>query len=126
MIELAWVLPLLTLLGSGLVEYGHYLALQHHLTQAARHAAREATLESADNASVESAVRDTLIGSGWSDAQWAVEVSPANLKDLPTGQEITITVTASWDTVGIDAMPDVLGGISAGKTMEARVVCTRQ
>lgn len=104
LVEAAVVLPVLLSLAFGTVEFGHFFYMKHLLQSAAREGARAAIPGSATNADVTTAVNRVLNSAGIPQANYTTTLSPATISGQPEGTAITVTVTASWGTVGLRPM----------------------
>lgn len=95
-VEFAFVAPLLMMLLFGATELGRAMYIQNSVTAAAREGAREATLPSATQASVEAIVSQYT--SDISDGTPAVTISPA-LNVAESGDMMTVTVSVPTSTL---------------------------
>src|SRR4051812_10845000 len=103
-LEAALVLPILTSLTFGTIEYGHFYFVKHTVEGAAREGARAGIVATAVNGDVTTAVQNVMTAAGYTGAQYAVTISPANVSGMAAGGAVTVTVTCNWGTVGIRPM----------------------
>lgn len=104
LIETALVLPLLTSVAFGTIEYGHFFFVKHTLEGAAREGARAGIVSTASNGDVNSAVSTVMSAAGFSSGQYSVTYSPSNVSTATAGSMVSVTVTCSWGTVGLRPM----------------------
>lgn len=126
-LDAALVLPILLSLTFGTVEYGYYFFMKHSLEGAAREGARAAIVPSTvSNTTVTTAVANALNAAGLNsstttlDAKYTLSISPAVTS--ASGTAITVTLSASWGTVGIRP----LGLIGSGKTVTGTAVMRKE
>ena len=124
-IEAALVLPIFIMLAFGTVEYATYFNVRNKLENAARHGARAASANNATNATVISAIEGSLGSAGIVPSAYAVSLNPPNMTGLPSGMPISVTITATWDKVGVKVLPTALGGIGSSKQVRGEAVMTR-
>ena len=125
-VELVIGLPILIMLGFGALDYSYYCYAKNTLQAASRDGARQAILPSATNASVTAAIQADLQAAGLGSSGYVITLSPANMTGLPSGQAITVTVSCSWATMGLHALPTVMGGIGNGKQVVGVTVMHRE
>jgi Flp pilus assembly protein TadG len=130
-VEMAIVLALLLNLGFGMVEFGRYYYVKNLMLNAAREGARAGAVPGATNSSVTAAVNNAMScynfwgGGGYippvPSGSWSTAVSDStgnnNVANDPQGSTITVTVTATWGTIGAGFRP--LSLIGSSKTMAA-------
>lgn len=127
MIEMLIAMPMLIGLGFGVVEYGTAYWLKNTLQQVAAEGAREATESTATNSSVTAVVKDRMQMVGLDPkSTYTVTLSPADVSGLPTGTQISVTVTTTWGSAGVKALPTFLGGINSSKQFTASVAMNRE
>jgi Flp pilus assembly protein TadG len=126
-LDAALVLPILLSLTFGTVEYGYYFFMKHSLEGAAREGARAAIVPStANNTPVTTAVATALNAAGLNsslttlDNKYTLSISPAVTS--ASGTAITVSVTASWGTVGIRP----LGLIGSAKVVSGTAVMRKE
>jgi Flp pilus assembly protein TadG len=94
LVEAALVLFLLITLSMGVMEYGwlYYKASQTNM--AARHGARIAALVDKTGADAQAAIDAIMANAGIT--SYTVEISPADVTSLESGDLLTVTVTAPY------------------------------
>jgi Flp pilus assembly protein TadG len=135
-IEVAIVLNVLTWVGMGMVEFGQYFYIKHAFEAAARDGARQATLPSATQTAVTSAITSTL-----QQANVTYNSSWLTIKDLTSNTTVTdISTVSSGHTVQLtlsvnyDQIPNVVRplysitgkGIKNGKPMTGLCVVLKE
>lgn len=102
-VEFAVVAPVAFLFIFGLVEFGRAMMVQQALISAAREGCREATLATTQSSTeVDTVVRDFMqaVTSVASDpAKLLVDLEPASLSDISSGETITVKVEVAFDDV---------------------------
>jgi Flp pilus assembly protein TadG len=121
-LEAALVLPVLTSVAFGTIEYGHFFFVKHTLEGAAREGARAGIAATAVNSDVTSAVSNVMNAAGFTSSQYTVTLSPANVTSATAGSNVTVTVTCAWGTVGLRPM----GLIPAAKQVTGKAVMRRE
>lgn len=121
-LEAALVLPILTALGFGTVEFGHYFFVKHTVQGAAREGARAAIVPTGTNADVATAVSAVMTAAGYASGDYTVTVSPDSVASAAAGSNVTVTVACHWGTVGLRP----LGIISTGKQVTGTTVMRRE
>ena len=121
-LEAALVIPILLALAFGTVEFGHYFYIKHNLQGAASAGVRAALPEGAKNSDVQSAVADVMEASGLASSGYGVVITPGDVSNAAAGAKITVTVQASWGTVGVRP----LGIIPASKNVRGVAVMRRE
>jgi Flp pilus assembly protein TadG len=117
--EAAIVLPVMTMLAMGAVQYGYAMYLKHALQQAASAAARVAVMPSATDTQVQTAFHNQMTATGFGSISATAVSSPTSINAVTTGTYVTVTVSASWSNVGINPLPACFGGFSSSKTFSA-------
>jgi Flp pilus assembly protein TadG len=128
-LEMALVLPLLIMLSFGVVDYGYYIYLKNTFQGAAEAGARAAVPYAATNSNVTGTtgiVTTMMTAAGFPSANYTVTLSPANVSGLSVGTAITVTVSASWGTVGTHALGTSFGGISNAKQIVGVAVMQKE
>ena len=100
-IEAALVLPVLVLLEFGTIEFGYWFYVEHNLQGAAREGVRAAIPPGANNADVTTAVNNMMSASGFNPSDYTVTTLPTAITDADPGDSVTVTVEATWATVGV-------------------------
>lgn len=121
-IEAALVLPVLLLLGFGMVEFGHLFYVKNNLQGAARDGVRKAILDGATNSSVNTAIAEAMSVYGLSKSGYTVTTNPANVSQAAAGTNITVTVQCNWGKVGVRPM----GLIAENKVIKAVAVMRKE
>ncbi|HZZ41720.1 MAG TPA: TadE/TadG family type IV pilus assembly protein [Tepidisphaeraceae bacterium] len=121
-LEAAMVLPILTSIAFGTIEYGDFFFVKHTLEGAAREGVRAAIVSTAVNADVNTAVANVMTAAGFSSGQYSITLSPTNVSGVAAGSNITITVSCTWSAVGIRPM----SLISASKQVTGTAVMRRE
>ena len=119
-------MPLLIMLSFGAAEYGDYFFVKNALVGAARDGARVAVPTAATEANVTTAVTNSLTAANIPVASCTVTTSPTNIATAAAGGSITVTITATWGTIGISPLPVSMGGISSTKQVVGSVVMIKE
>ena len=116
-LEMALTLMVLLNLTFGTIEFGYFFFVKNTVQAAAREGARAAIPPGASNTDVTAAVNGSLTAAGLrtSDFTTTVKVNGvvANAGTAAPGQQVEVSVTGSWGTVGLRP----LGLISSGKNV---------
>jgi Flp pilus assembly protein TadG len=121
-IELALTLGILINLSFGMVEFGYYFYVKNSFEGGAREGTRAAIVPGAQNSDVTTAITNSMTVAGYASTQYSVEyqagttgayyVGGANFSTDPTtitsatvGMPISVTVYATWGTVGKGMSP---------------------
>jgi len=110
LVEAAIVLPVLLYLAFGTVEFGYYFFVKHSLDGAAREGARAAIVSGGVYSDVTTAVSNSMAASNLSASGYTTVVQDngttiASLSSCASGDEMTVTVTCVWGTVGAGYRP---------------------
>jgi len=119
-LEMALVLPLMVMLSLGVVSYGYLIYLKNTFQGAAQAGARAAIPSTATNSSVTGSsgiVTTMMTAAGISSSNYTVTLNPSNVSGVSAGTAITVTISATWGNVGIQALPTCFGGISNSTTI---------
>lgn len=121
LLDLTFVLPILLALTFGAVEYGYALYVKHALQGAAREGARTAILAGATASQVQAAVDNAMQVAGFPQAKYTrpATISPANWATSTAGTTVTVEVRATWNLVGVQVLPPILGGIEPTKELKS-------
>ena len=122
-LEMALVTPLLLMLAFGVVEYGYFFYVQHTLQGAARAGARAAIIPGATGGSVDTAINNAMAAAGFSTSDFTSSYTGPGVS---AGTQITVTVQGTWSVIGIQALPDAMGGIGDGKQVRGVVVMMKE
>lgn len=116
-LEMALTLGILLGLTFGTVEFGHFFFLKNTVQGAAREGARASIPPGAANSDVTTAVNAVLNAAGLPTSSFTTTVKVngvvANASTAAAGQQVEVTVSASWGTVGLRP----LGLIGSGKNV---------
>ena len=116
-VEFAFVMPILLLMFSGIVQFGSVMFLENHMTDVARDATRKIAIGDLAQADAESAVQQSLVN-------WSVTYNvQALITDAGGGNEdITVTISLPMSEA---ALIDVLGVFQNG-TLTAAVTMRKE
>ena len=135
-LELALTLSILFSICYGLIEFGYYFYVKNTMEGAAREGCRAGIVTGATNGTCNTAVENqlqaaglvpsgtTASGSGpYTVGHYTVEYDDAtsgtnnvSVSTLPVGDTLTVTVSATWGTVGSGFRPAQM--IGSGKTLK--------
>jgi Flp pilus assembly protein TadG len=125
-LEMALTLAILLNLTFGTIEFGYFFFVKNTVQGAAREGARAAIPPSASNTEVTTAVNACLTAAGLNTANFTTTVKVngvvANASTAVAGQQLEVSVTASWGTVGLRP----LGLISSTKTVLGAATMRRE
>jgi Flp pilus assembly protein TadG len=125
-LEMALTLTILLNLTFGTIEFGYFFFVKNTVQGAAREGARAAIPPSASNSDVTSAVNSALTAAGLRTADFTTTVKVngvvANASTAVAGQQVEVSVTGSWGTVGLRP----LGLISSTKTVLGAATMRRE
>lgn len=119
-VEFAIVAPVFFLFVFGMIEYGRMVMVQQILTNASREGARQAVLDGATTAAVQTTVNSYLTSGSISGA--TVTVTPNPPTNAAFGDPVTVTVSIAFSQVSWLPSPMYLGG----KTLTATTVMRRE
>jgi Flp pilus assembly protein TadG len=114
-LETALVMGVLIMLSFGTAEYGYFFFVKNILSGAARDGARTAIADTATNTTVLSSISTAMTAANISSNNYTVTLSPSDVSQATPGTAITVTISASWGTVGVTPLPTSMGGISTSK-----------
>jgi Flp pilus assembly protein TadG len=131
LVELALTLGILFSITYGTIEFGYYFFVSNSMQGAAREGCRAGIVAGATNSSVTTEIEiylqdcglvpsgTTASGSGgtYSVGNYTVVLSPVNVTTATVGNTLTVTITATWGTVGAGFRPMAI--IGASKTVTA-------
>lgn len=129
LLEMSLVLTTLIMLTFGVIDYGYYIYLKNTFQGAAQAGARAAVPFAATNASVTGAsgvVTNMLTAAGIPSTSYTVTLSPSNISGISAGTQITVSISASWGTVGTHMLGTAFGGISNSKQVTASAVMQKE
>jgi Flp pilus assembly protein TadG len=114
---MALTLTILLGLTFGTIEFGYFFFVKNTVQSAAREGARAAIPPGASNSDVTTAVNGSLTAAGLNTSSFTTTVKVngvvANASTAASGQQIEVSVTGSWGTVGLRP----LGLISSSKSV---------
>jgi Flp pilus assembly protein TadG len=126
-LEMAITLALLLNLTFGMVEFGYYMYVKNAFANAAREGARAGMVPGATNSNVTTAVTNALTACKFPTSSYTTAISDGGSNDVSQdtqGTAITITVSATWGTIGAGYRP--LSLISSSKTLSAACVMSKE
>ena len=128
LLDLTFVLPILLALTFGAVEYGYALYVKHALQGAAREGARTAIVAGATPAQVQAAIDNSMQISGFPQSKYIrpATITPANWAGSAAGTQVRVEVKAVWNTVGVQVLPEALGGIDPNKELKSATVMRKE
>ena len=125
-LELALTLAILLNLTFGTIEFGYFFFVKNTVQGAAREGARAAIPPNAANSDVTTAVNSVLSAAGLRTADFTTTVKVngvvANANTALAGQQVEVSVTATWGTVGLRP----LGLIGSSKTVLGAATMRRE
>ena len=125
-LELALTLAILLNLTFGTIEFGYFFFVKNTVQGAAREGARAAIPPSASNSDVTTAVNSVLNAAGLRTADFTTTVKVngvvANANTAVAGQQVEVSVSATWGTVGLRP----LGLIGSSKTVLGAATMRRE
>ncbi len=110
-VEFAFILPILLLLFSGIVQFGSIMFLENHMTNVARETSRRIAVGELAQADAESSAQQALVN-------WGVtyDVSVATVDVGGGNQDIAVTISLPMSEA---ALMDVLGVFQSGNLTAA-------
>jgi hypothetical protein len=110
-VETAFVILLFLLLSLGVIQYGWLFLKSQQITNAARHGARIAILNSAAQDYVESEIKRLMAKAGMaqSKSEYVVTYPLGNIGSVPVGQPLEVEITVPCAKVAIIKLPVVNG-----------------
>ncbi len=110
-VEFAFVLPILLLLFSGIVQFGSIMFLENHMTNVARETTRRVAVGELNETDAESSAQQALVN-------WGVtyDVDVATVDVGGGNQDITVTISLPMSEA---ALMDVLGVFQSGNLSAA-------
>jgi len=97
--EVALTLPLFVGMGVGLLEFGRGFMVQQMVTNSAREGARQGILTGATETDVVAKVKDYLAVGNIDPAAVQVSVTPANLQEAKSGDQVRVHVRVPYADV---------------------------
>jgi Flp pilus assembly protein TadG len=117
-------LTILLNLTFGAIEFGYYFFVKGTMDGAAREGVRNAIVSGATDSTITTAADNVLTAAGLNTGQFTVTVSPDMGTSPTAGTNITVTITATWGTVGSGFRP--LAIIGSGKTLSSAAVMRKE
>jgi Flp pilus assembly protein TadG len=132
-LEMALVLPVLIMLSLGVVSYGYLIYLKNTFQGVAQAGARAAIPSTATNSTVTGTtgiITTMMTASGIPAANYTVTLNPTDVSaaggKCPAGTPITVTISATWGNVGVQALPTCFGGINSSQTITCFAVMYKE
>ncbi len=110
-VEFAFIVPILVLMLTGIIQFGSVLFIQHNMGEVARESARRVAVGAMTKAQAEQFVDDTLVNWG---VTFDVDVTVPD-PNVPTETDVDVVITAPMSEV---AFIDILG-VFEGRTLRA-------
>jgi Flp pilus assembly protein TadG len=126
MIEAVLVMPLIVMLGFGVIDYSYFFYLKNTLQGAAQAGARAAIPNAAVNSDVTGVVSSMLNAAGIASANYTLATTPSNVSGLAATTNITVTITATWGTIGTHMLSTSMGGIGNAKKVVGTAVMQKE
>lgn len=122
LVELILVLPILLAITFGATDYGYFFYVKNTIQGAALAGGRAAIPVGAANSDVTTAVANMMSASGFTASNYTTTITDVsgnalNLSSTGSGVPVKVTVSCSWGTIGLHALPVYLGGIPSTKTV---------
>lgn len=117
-VELAFVLPVLVLMLSGIIQFGALMFLQNHMTNVARDTARRLAVGELTKTEAETTAQDSLVNWGISYTVVVTEPDPSD----PNDKDIVVDISAPMREA---AIVDVLGLFQDG-TLQTQVTMRKE
>jgi Flp pilus assembly protein TadG len=118
-LEAVLVLSLLLSLALGAAEYGYALFLKHSLMAATTVGLRTAILSGSTNAAVQTAVASQMAMNGLQSTPYTLTTIPTSVNSCVAGTYVTVTVSCTWGSTGINTLPVSMGGFPSSKIFAA-------
>lgn len=125
-LETALVMGVLIMLSFGTAEYGYFFFIKNILSGAARDGARTAIADTATNTTVLASISTAMTAANIPSSKYTVTLSPSDVSTATAGTAITVTVSATWGTVGVTPLPTSMGGISSSKQVQGVCVMYKE
>jgi Flp pilus assembly protein TadG len=123
-LEMVLTLWLLLNVTFGAIEFGYYFFVRSTMDGATREGVRNAIVSGATDTTVDAAADNVLSAAGLNTSQFTISISPDMSTSPAVGTNITVTITATWGTVGSGFRPLAL--IGSGKTLTASSVMRKE
>ena len=118
-LEAVLVLTLLLSLALGSAQYGYALFLKHSLQAATTVGLRTAILSNSTDAAVQTAVASQMAMNGLQSIPYTLTTIPTSVNACVAGTYVTVTVSCTWGSTGINVLPASMGGFTAAKQFSA-------
>ena len=116
-LEFVLVIPILTMLSFGIVDYGYYFYVKNTVQGAAQSGARASISGTALQSDVTTAVSNILTAAGLQNSGYTLTTSPTDITTASVGSTVTVTVRVNWSNVGLHTLSSGYGGISNSKVI---------
>ena len=116
-LEFVLVVPILIMLGFGIVDYGYFFYVKNTVQGAAQSGARAAISGTALQSDVTGTVSNIMSAAGLQNSGYTVTTSPTDITTATAGSTVTVTVKVNWSNVGLHALASGYGGISNSKVV---------
>jgi Flp pilus assembly protein TadG len=114
-LETCLVISLLISLSLGAAEYGYAMFLKHSLMAATTVGLRTAILSNSTDAAVQSAVATQMAMNGLQSIPYTLTTVPTSINNATAGTYVTVTVSCTWGSTGVNTLPVSMGGFAANK-----------
>jgi len=118
-LEAVLVLSLLLSLALGAAEYGYALFIKHSLQAATTVGLRTAILSNSSDTAVQTAVASQMGMNGLQSIPYTLTTIPASVNNCTSGTYVTVTVSCTWGSTGINVLPVSMGGFPSNKQFSA-------
>ncbi len=118
-LEAVLVLSILLTLAFGAAEYGYAMYLKHSLMAATTVGLRTAILTNSTDTAVQAAVASQMAMNGFQNVPYTLVTNPSTVNNCTAGTYVTVTVSCTWSSIGINPLPVALGGIPTTKVLSA-------
>jgi len=116
-LEFVLVIPILLMLGFGIVDYGYFFYVKNTVQGAAQSGARAAISGTALQSDVTTTVSNILTAAGLQGSGYTVTTSPVDITTAASGTTVTVTVKINWSSLGFHTLSSGYGGISNSKVI---------
>jgi Flp pilus assembly protein TadG len=116
-LEFVLVVPILVMLGFGIVDYGYYFYVKNTVQGAAQSGVRAAISGTALQSDVTTTVSNIMTAAGLQSSGYTLTTSPSDITTASAGSTLTVTVKVNWSNVGLHTLSSGYGGISNAKVV---------
>jgi len=116
-LEFVLVIPILIMLGFGIVDYGYFFYVKNTVQGAAQSGARAAISSIALQSDVTTTVGNIMNAAGLQNSGYTVTTSPSDITTASAGTTVSVTVKVNWSNVGLHTLSSGYGGISNSKVI---------